>query len=89
MLLEKIKLVLRVDEDDLDEDIQDSIDAAKADLILCGVFESKIVEADPLILRAVKIFCKAEFSTDKEAERYRQSYEMIRNHLSMSADYNS
>jgi len=43
-----------------------------------------------LILRAVKTFCKAEYSSDdKEAARYRQSYEMLRNHLTMSIDYNT
>lgn len=89
MMLDKVKLVLRIDDTVLDEDIQDTINAAMADLKLCGVLESKIVETDPLILRAVKTFCKAEYSSDdKEAARYRQSYEMLRNHLSMSVDYN-
>ena len=89
MVLEKVKLVLRIDDTVLDEDIQDTINAAMADLKLCGVLESKIVETDTLILRAVKTFCKAEYSSDdKEAARYRESYEMLRNHLSMSVDYN-
>ena len=88
MLIDKIKNSLRVDDDSLDEDIQDTIDAAIADLKLCGILESKIVDTDPLILRAVKTFCKAEFSTDiKEAERYKESYVMIRNHLALSMDY--
>ncbi|HBM74712.1 MAG TPA: DNA-packaging protein [Clostridiaceae bacterium] len=88
MLIDKIKLALRIDDNSLDEDIQDTIDAAIADLRLCGILESKIVETDPLILRAIKTFCKAEFSVDeKEAERYRESYDMIRNHLALSMDY--
>jgi uncharacterized phage protein (predicted DNA packaging) len=88
MLLEKIKTSLRIDDDILNDDIQDTIDAAIADLKLCGVLESKIVETDPLIIRAIKCFCRSEFSTDeKEATRYRQSYEMLRNHMSMSTDY--
>lgn len=87
-MLEKIKLALRIDDDILDEEIQDSIDAAKADLKLSGILESKIVETDPLIIRAIKTFCKIEFSTDdKEAERYRNSYEMLKDHLALSIDY--
>lgn len=90
MLIDKVKIALRFDDNSLDEDIQDSIEAAIADLILCGVLESKIVETDSLIIRAVKTFCKAEFtSDDREAVRYREAYEMIRNHLSMSTDYNT
>ncbi|WP_244833377.1 head-tail connector protein [Clostridium sp. BJN0001] len=87
-LLEKIKLTLRVDSDDFDEEIKDTIDAAKADLKLSGVLESKIVETDSLILRSIKIYCKAEFSSDdKETQRYTDSYNMLKNHLCLSTDY--
>ena len=88
-MIDKIKLILRIDDSILDEDIQDSIDAAKADLKLCGIAESKIIDTDALILRAIKTYCKAEYSTnEKESTRYMESYFMIRNHLSMSIDYN-
>jgi uncharacterized phage protein (predicted DNA packaging) len=88
MLIDKVKLALRFDDDSLDEDIQDSIDAAKADLKLSGVLETKIVDTDPLIVRAIKIYCKSEFSTDeKESIRYRNSYDMLKTHLSLSTDY--
>lgn len=87
-MLEKIKLSLRVDSDDLDEEIQDTIDACKADLKLSGVLESKILGGDSLILRAVKVFCKSEFSTDdREAERYRKSFQMLKDHLCLSVEY--
>ncbi|KZL94363.1 head-tail connector protein [Clostridium magnum] len=90
MLLNKIKLSLRVDDTDLDEDIQDAIDAAVADLQLSGIIKSKIVDTDPLIVRAIKTFCKAEFSSDdKEANRYRECYDMLKTHLSLSTDYNT
>ena len=87
-MLEKIKLALRIDSDDLDEEIQDSIEAARADLKLSGVLEYKIDDSDSLIVRAIKVYCKAEFSTDNtEAERYRKSYEMLKDHLCLSTDY--
>lgn len=87
-MLEKIKFALRIDESILDEEIQDTIDAAKADLELCGVLKTKIVETDPLIIRAIKTFCKSEFSNDdKESSKYKEAYEMLRDHLSLSIDY--
>lgn len=90
MLLEKIKLTLRIDDNTLDADIQDTIEAAKLDLKLRGVSESKIVDTDALIIRAIKTYCKAEYSSDdKEADRYNKSYEMLRDHLTMSIDYNT
>ncbi|QEK12584.1 DNA-packaging protein [Crassaminicella thermophila] len=89
-MLEKIKNSLRIDDDSFDMEIQDLINAAKADLKLSGVVESKIVELDPLIIRAIKTFCKAEFSSDdKEADRYKESYESIKCHLLLSTDYNT
>ncbi|TCO69506.1 head-tail connector protein [Marinisporobacter balticus] len=88
MLLDKIKNSLRADGTDLDEEIQDLIDAAKADLKLSGVLESKIIDTDPLIIRAVTVYCKANYSTDgKEAERFQESYEMIKTHMTLSCDY--
>lgn len=87
-MLEKIKLALRIDDDSLDEEIQDSINAAIADLKLSGVLENKLDETDPLIIRAVKTFCKYEFCTDdKESERYKNAYDMIKVHLTLSIDY--
>lgn len=88
MLIDKVKTSLRVDDSALDEDIQDSIDAAKADLVLNGVLNNKIIDTDSLIIRAIKVYCKAEYSSDdKESTKYRESYEMLRNHLCMSLDY--
>lgn len=91
-MLEKVKIALRVEAEDtdLDGDIQDTIDAAIADMKLCGIIEEKILETDAIIMRAIKTFCKSEYSTDdKEAKRYKESYEMIRNHLAMSTDYSA
>jgi len=60
-MLEDIKDSLRVSGDDLNLEILDLIEAAKADLILSGVLESKVIDTDPLIKRAVTVYCKANF----------------------------
>ncbi|MDP4174135.1 MAG: head-tail connector protein [Bacteroidota bacterium] len=88
MLLDKVKLSIRFDENWLDEDIQDSIAAAIADLKLSGIKASKITEADPLILKAIKAYCKSDFSDDEnEAKRYKESYDMLKTHLTLSSEY--
>lgn len=87
-MLEKIKLALRIDDNDLDSEINDEIEAAKADLILSGVLKENIIDDDPLIIRAIKIYCKIEFSSsEQEAERYKNSYDMLKSHLTLSSDY--
>ncbi|BCK01415.1 head-tail connector protein [Anaerocolumna chitinilytica] len=89
-MLEKIRNALRIDDDSLDEDLQDTIDACIADLVLSGVSKEKAQpeSEDTLILRAVKSFCKSEFSSDdKESQRYREAYETLKIHLCLSQDY--
>ena len=87
-MLDTIKDTLRVNGSDLDGEIQDLIDAAKADLSLSGVHPSKIIDTDPLIKRAVIVYCKAHFGWDNpEADRFAQSYSMLKMHLTLSAEY--
>lgn len=88
-MLDEVKSALRIDGDDLDTEVEGLIDAVVADLILSGVSEVKAKSTtDPLIKRAVITYCRANFDyADKAAERLTQSYEMLKSHLSMSADY--
>lgn len=72
-----------------DSEIKDLINAARADLALGGVLESKAEdETDPLILRAVGTYVKAEFGLDNDdADKYRASYKEQRNGLTLSDKY--
>ena len=87
-MLNDVKDALRVSGTAMDREIQDLIDAAKADLQLSGVHASKLVDTDPLIKRAVIVYCKAHFGWDNpEADRFAQSYTMLKQHLALSAEY--
>jgi len=71
-----------------DEEIEDLIDAAKADLALAGVLEDKLDTTDPLIRRAIGVYCKAHFGwNNPDAERLQAAYELLKRHLSLSGDY--
>lgn len=86
-MLEKIKSSLRVKSNSLNSEIQDLIDSAKLDLKILGV--TKIDEEDPLIIQAIKIYCKANFGLDnKDSEKYQKSYDMLKQHLSLCGEYN-
>lgn len=82
-MLEKIKLAVRISHDKLDEDIKADIEACKADLEMHGV---TVIESDPLICNAVKLYCKAAYTDDvsKGAEFLRR-YEALRDNLKMAA----
>ena len=88
-MLQDIKDALRVSGDDWDAEILDLIDAAKADLILSGVHKDKVVDTDPLIKRAITVYCKAHFGYDdsKIVERFEQSYISLKHHLTLSTEY--
>ncbi len=87
-MLNKVKLSLRISGDMFDSEIQDLIEAALTDLKISGVVNTE--ETDPLILRAVITYCKANFGYDNnEAERFQKSYDMLKQHLSLAGDYNA
>ena len=88
-MLAEVKLALRVTTTDFDTEIQSLIDAAVADLTLAGVAAEKAQSTtDPLIKRAVVTYCKAHFGYDNpEAERFQQSYDMLKAHLTLSQEY--
>ncbi len=88
ILFDKIKQRVRITTSVLDTEIEDLIEEAKADLVLSGVLPVKIVDDDPLILRAVSTYCRAYYEADNtKAERLQASFEMLKAHLSMSVDY--
>lgn len=89
MMLDEVRKALRVDGTEHDDEIQGLIDAARADLALSGVSPEKAQDdGDPLIRRAVVIYCQAHFDyADPASERLLQSYHLLKAHLSMAADY--
>lgn len=86
-MLESAKNALRENGNASDAEIQDLIDAAKADLSLSGVHMDKINDYDPIIKRAIILYCKAHYGYDDMGERFAQSYESLKNHLTLSTEY--
>lgn len=95
MLLDDIKLSLRLTHNALDIEIKDLISSARMDLIQSGISANKanaegtdIDPIDTLIKRAITVYCKANFGLDnKDSEKYQKSYDMLKQHLSLSTDY--
>jgi uncharacterized phage protein (predicted DNA packaging) len=89
-LLDDVKTALRISigTTEFDTEVQDLIEAAKADLGLSGVVNEKVIDTDPLIKRAVVVYCKANFGYDNpEADRLQKSYDLLKTHLTLSDDY--
>ena len=88
-LIDDVKLELRITSSAFDSEIEGLIEAAKADLKLSGVADEKVKDdGDPLIRRAIIVYCKAHFGFDNpEAERFAKSYDMLKAHLTLSVEY--
>ena len=86
MLLDKIRETLRITHNKLDNEIQDMIDACKNDMIISGI--SKIDEEDPLVLQAIKVYCKREYESDmNKRDRYDLAYDSIIKHMGLTKEY--
>lgn len=85
-LLSKVKTTLRISHNALDDDLADCISACLKDLNVCGV--QAPVPDDPLILNAVKLYCRAEFTDDTgKAAEYMVRYNALKSCLMMAGDY--
>lgn len=72
-MLEAVKLALRISTSAFDDEITNLIKAAEADLEVAGV--TTVKEDDPLIIRAVTTYCKANFGEPDQYDRLKASYD--------------
>lgn len=90
-LLPDVKTALRVSHDALDSEISDLITAARRDLYESGISEA-LAQAtdkiDPLVKRAIIVYCKAQFlANNEDAARYQESYRLMKIHMGLAGDY--
>ena len=80
-LIAKAKLRIRkTSNDTLDDDIGQLVEVALKDLKRIGVNDAYLDEtnlADPLIVEAVLLYCKANFGSPDNQEQLIASYEMM------------
>lgn len=72
-MLEAVKLAMRpaIKTNAYDSEIQDLIEAAKADLKVVGIIGA---DSDPLIRQAIKTYCRLNFGNPENPERLQASY---------------
>ena len=87
-ILDDVKVALRIAATNtaFDGEVNDLISAATDDLALAGIISND--NTDPLIKRAIITYCKAHYGYDNpDAERFLQSYLMLKMHLTLSTEY--
>ena len=87
-MLEDVKRELRITNTAYDLEVSDLIEAAKLDLRIPQIDETKIIQSDPLVQRAIILYCKANFGLDNnDSEKYQKSYDNLVEKLSLSLFY--
>ena len=86
-LIQRAKTACRISTSNanITQELTDCLEACKKDLKDIGI--ANINEADPLIIRAVILYVKAEFGNSNDSEKYRRSYDLLKKELSMRGDY--
>jgi uncharacterized phage protein (predicted DNA packaging) len=84
--LAKVKKALRISHDKLDDDILDNVSACLADLKVHGILNPQ--ETDPLILNAIKLYARAQYTDDPaKAADYLARYKEMRSRLQDAEGY--
>lgn len=91
-MLKTVKKSLRITTSALDDEVSELIAACIADLRRVGIATPKgrninAGKVDPLILRAVILYAKANFGYDENSERYQKAYDALVVSLCLSGDY--
>ena len=85
-MLDAVKMALPVTVDGFDMEILDLIQTALMDLETNGV-NAQAMQDDPLILQAVKTYCKAHFRTPPNYDQLMSAYDAQKGHLMKCARY--
>ena len=84
--LNKVKAFIRISHTKLDSEISDNIAGCLADLQLHGIVYKD--DTDPLILNAVKLYCKSLYIEDPaKAAEYQRRYTSLRDSLKDAEGY--
>ena len=85
-MLTAVKLALRISTNAYDDEIQDLIDAAYADLGIVGI-DTETMEDDPLVVQAVKTYVRMSFGSPSDYDRLKRSYDEQKAQLTNATGY--
>lgn len=84
-LIDDIRLSLRIKNTAYNAEITDLIAMAKVDLSIGGV--ETVIDTEPLTKQAIILYCKANFGSDENAERFNKAYQALKIAMALCGDY--
>ena len=88
MLIDKVRNALRIstaDNEALNGELQDLIEAAKLDLGIAGVVVPE--ELDAIVTQAIITYCKMSFGLPEDYDKLKESYDEQKAQLSNATGY--
>ena len=85
-MLTAVKLALRISTDAYDDEIEELIDAAYADLGIAGI-DTETLEEDPLVIQAVKTYVRMSFGSPSDYDRLKRSYDEQKAQMQTATGY--
>lgn len=85
-MLQAVKLALRVVTDAYDDEINALIASALADLGITGT-DTESLASDPLVIQAVKTYCRMNFGSPTDYDRLKKSYDEQKAQLQTASGY--
>lgn len=86
MLIDSVKLAMRITATEYDAEISRLIDAAVADLSIVDV-EATSETDDALLIQAIITFCRLNFGTPEDYEKLKASYDEQKAQLISNSNY--
>lgn len=74
-MLYKVKLALRINHNLLDSDIEDTINAARSEMMRAGVAEEVASGSSDLVEMAIKTYCLFTYANEKVRDGYFESWQ--------------
>lgn len=85
-MLQAVKLALRVVTDAYDDEIDALIESAVADIGITGT-DTESLKSDPLVMQAVKTYCRMNFGSPSDYDRLKRSYDEQKAQLQTCSGY--
>lgn len=84
LLIEELKRIVRVRSVDAEFELEGLVASCEKEMEIVGIYGD---ETDPLYRQAIRLYCKAHYGYDEDAERFREAFDSLRDAMALSGDY--
>lgn len=84
LFIEELKRIVRARSADAEFELEGLVASCKKEMEVAGIYGD---ETDPLYRQAIRLYCKAHYGYDEDAERFQKAFDSLRDAMALSGDY--